>query len=83
MTILENNIAVVLKRLWFEENYICIELSDGREVKVPLEFYPRLSNASSEELNNFEIIGLGTGIHWESLDEDLSVEGIVNGRSIQ
>jgi len=64
----------------FTDDSICLVLSDGREVKAPLEFYPRLKNATKEQRENFQLIGLGSGIHWPDLDEDLSVEGIVLGR---
>jgi len=64
----------------FTDDSICLVLSDGREVKAPLEFYPRLKNAAKAERENFQLIGLGSGIHWPDLDEDLSVEGIVLGR---
>ncbi len=65
--------------LQFTEDCLCLQLSDGREMRVPLEFYPSLKKATQEQRKNFEIIGLGTGIHWPSLDEDLSVRGIVLG----
>ncbi len=64
----------------FSEDTIHITLSDGREIRTPLEFYPRLANASLEQLLNFRLMGGGTGIHWKDLDEDLSVESIVLGR---
>ncbi len=64
----------------FTEDSICLRLSDGREVKTPLEFYPTLKNADKAQRGNFQLIGLGSGIHWPDLDEDLSVEGIVLGR---
>jgi hypothetical protein len=67
-------------RVWFEEAFICVQLSDGREVKTPIEFYPTLARATAEELATFEIFGQGTAIHWPGLDEDLPVEGIVLGR---
>lgn len=67
-------------RVWYMDDFICIQMSDGREVKAPLEFYPTLKNASKEQRENFRLIGLGTGIHWPDLDEDLSIEGIVLGR---
>ncbi|MFH8039018.1 MAG: DUF2442 domain-containing protein [Candidatus Aenigmatarchaeota archaeon] len=54
-------------------------LIDGREVRVPLEFYPRLKNATKRQRANYKIIGEGTGIHWPDLDEDLSIEGILAG----
>ncbi len=66
--------------VWFTDDSICLQLADGREVKTPLAFYPRLKNATSAQLKKYRLIGLGTGIHWENLDEDLSVEGIVLGR---
>lgn len=64
----------------FTNDMICLVLSDGREVRTPLEFYPNLARASQEQLKKFRLIGGGTGIHWSELDEDLSVESIVLGR---
>ena len=61
------------------DDFICLTMSDGREVKTPLLFYPRLKNAKSTQRKNFELIGLGTAIHWPDIDEDLSVKGIVLG----
>jgi hypothetical protein len=64
----------------FSDEMICLVLADGREVKTPLEFYPRLAKATENQLKNFRLLGGGTGIHWEDLDEDLSVDSIVSGR---
>jgi chaperone required for assembly of F1-ATPase len=64
----------------FTEDSICLQLADGREVKTPLDFYPILKNATAAQRKKFKLIGLGTGIHWEDLNEDMSVEGIVLGR---
>lgn len=69
----------IATRVWFTENQLHVALDDGREISVPLEFYPRLNRASKEQRDKYEIIGLGTGIHWPEIDEDLSVEGIVLG----
>jgi len=66
-------------KIYFEKNFLCVVLDDGREVKVPLEFYPRLKRATQSQRNKYQLIGRGTGIHWPDLDEDLSVEGIVLG----
>jgi len=55
-------------------------LVDGRTIIAPLMWYPRLWYGSSEERNNYEIIGDGTLIHWPDLDEDLSVSGLLAGR---
>ena len=59
---------------------LVVDLFDGRSVSVPLVWYPRLVHASPEERNQFRLIGSGEGIHWDLLDEDISVEGIVAGR---
>ena len=59
---------------------LSVELSDGRTISVPLEWYPRLTHATEAERNNWRIIGRGHGIHWEDLDEDISVEGLLAGK---
>lgn len=56
------------------------ELSDGRTLSVPLSWYPRLVYASQEERDNWRLIGVGEGIHWPDLDEDISIEGLLAGR---
>ena len=63
-----------------DENSITVELEDGRTVSVPLAWYPRLFYASDEERKNWRLIGKGYGIHWEAVDEDISVEGMLAGR---
>lgn len=64
--------------LWFSDNKLFVRLVDGREVGVPLEWFPKLRNASNKDLKNWRFIGDGIGIHWEALDEDISVEGLMN-----
>ena len=59
---------------------VSVDLVDGRTIIVPLGWYPRLWNATSEERNNFEIFGDGAYIHWPDLDEDLTVAGLLAGR---
>ena len=59
---------------------LIVELTDGREISVPLIWYPRLAHGRPEERAHWELIGRGHGIHWPDLDEDLSVEGILAGR---
>lgn len=58
-----------------------VDLSDGRTISVPLTWYPRLLHASPDERNNWRLIGKGRGIHWESLDEDISVDGLLAGQT--
>lgn len=56
---------------------LTVDLSDGRSITVPLAWYPRLINASKSELDNWRLVGKGLGIHWEGLDEDISIEKIL------
>ena len=68
-----------VKNVSFTEDTIAVDLMDGRTIVVPLVWYPRLLNGSSEQLANWEVCGGGYGIHWEDLDEDLSTEGMLRG----
>ena len=63
------------------EDTLTVDLSDGRTISVPLTWFPRLVQASLEERNNWRLIGQGQGIHWEDVDEDISVEGLLAGKS--
>lgn len=62
------------------DHTLTVELDDGRTISVPTAWYPRLMNGTQVERDQWRIIGKGAGIHWESLDEDISVEGIIAGR---
>ncbi len=62
------------------EDTIAVELSDGRSISVPLGWYPRLVYATEAERNNWRLIGKGHGIHWEDLDEDISIENLLAGK---
>lgn len=57
-----------------------VDLSDGRTISVPVAWYPRLAHASAEERKQWRLIAQGRGIHWEPIDEDISVEGLIAGR---
>lgn len=63
--------------VWFGDSKVYVRLVDGREIGVPIDWYPRLRDASDEDLNNWRLIGRGQGIHWEALDEDLLVSGFL------
>jgi len=63
------------------EDTLTVDLSDGRTISVPLDWYPRLEHVTPEELQNWRFIGKGQGIHWADLDEDISVEGLLAGKS--
>ena len=68
------------QRVTISEDTLDAELSDGRAISVPLTWFPRLVHASPAERANWRLIDRGQGIHWEDLDEDISVEGILAGR---
>ena len=54
-----------------------VVLADGREITVPLVWFPRLLNATPEQRKGWRLIGGGIGIHWEPVDEDISVESLL------
>jgi len=63
------------------QDALSVELSDGRTISAPLAWYPRLLHGSAKERRNWRLIGRGQGIHWKDLDEDISVEGLLAGRT--
>jgi len=62
------------------QDTLSVDLNDGRTIAVPLAWFPRLVQATQEERNNWRLVGKGQGIHWEDIDEDISVEGLLAGR---
>ena len=63
------------------DDTLTVDLSDGRSISVPLAWYPRLSHASSAERKHWRLIGRGVGIHWNDIDEDISVEWLISGKA--
>ncbi len=70
-------ITVFATNVQFDDDMLNVQFSDGREIKVPLEWFPRLRDATREQRDNWRLIGKGVGIHWEDLDEDISVAGLL------
>ena len=68
------------EQLSVTEEALIVDLSDGRTISVPLAWFPRLVYASPEERSHWRLVGKGQGIHWEDIDEDISVEGLLAGR---
>jgi hypothetical protein len=62
------------------DSMLHVVLDDGRELSVPVEWFPRLRDASAEQRANWRFIGRGEGIHWPDLDEDISVAGLLRPR---
>jgi len=77
MNILPKHFVVLITDVSFEDDMLQVFLSDGREIRVPLEWFPKLRNATLEERRHWQLIGKGIGIHWPDLDEDLSLEGLL------
>ncbi len=71
MTISPKAVATDTDTLW-------VTLSDGRILGVPLAWFPRLLNASPDQLADYELSPYG--VHWDDLDEDISVEGLLAGQ---
>lgn len=79
MTILEIEIGDLhAVSVEFTPTDLVVTLADGRKIVTPIEWYPRLSRASAADRANYEIMPMG--IHWPSLDEDLSIAGMLQGR---
>jgi hypothetical protein len=57
----------------FSDDRLIIDMADGRTLSVPLAWFPRLLNASPARRAHWRLIGRGVGIHWEELDEDISI----------
>ena len=64
-------------KVWFSEEDIFIELKDGRTYHKPIILYHNLSKGTPEQRLQFELWNNGRWIHWEGLDEDLSLEGFL------
>ena len=62
-----------------DDRRLAVDLTDGRTIIVPIDWYPRLAGATPEQRANWRPIGPGVGIHWPDVDEDLSVEGLLRG----
>ena len=63
----------------FTADDLIVSLVDGRKIMVPLVWFPRLAGATKSQLENYELLGDGEGIHWPEIDEDLSVAGLLRG----
>ncbi len=63
--------------IWFDSDMIHVRLLDGREISAPIEWFPRLRDATEAQRKKWRLIGRGIGIHWEDIDEDISVESLL------
>jgi len=77
MPILANRLSAQAMSVEFVDASLRIVLTDGREISAPIEWFPRLRDASPEQRGNWRLIGQGEGIHWPDIDEDVSVNALL------
>jgi hypothetical protein len=80
-----NTLAIEIKMSVAEsvsvtDDTLSVNLNDGRTILVPTAWYPRLLHATPIERKKWRLIGRGHGIHWEAIDEDISIEGLLAGK---
>jgi Protein of unknown function (DUF2442) len=75
-TLVQHSEAVALE-VSCSDDELTVVLDDGRTVSVPLAWFPRLAEASSRQRKEWELIGGGIGVHWEAIDEDISVASLL------
>jgi hypothetical protein len=77
MSTLQINKSAIAVKIWFDTTKMFLLLEDGRELSVPIDWFPILREATEEQKNNWRFIGDGEGIHWEDLDEDILVQNLL------
>jgi hypothetical protein len=76
-TLANKSVNVLASKVWFSKDMLYVLLQDEREIGVPLLWFPRLRKASEEQHKDWRFIGNGVGIHWESIDEDISISALL------
>ena len=66
-------------QIHFDSDTMWVDLADGRQLGVPLAYFPRLLRATPAQREQYIISGGGTGLHWDDLDEDISVPALLMG----
>jgi hypothetical protein len=67
------------RQLRFDKDTMWVDLADGRQLGVPLAYFPRLLQATPSQREKYTISGGGTGLHWDDLNEDISVPSLLMG----
>lgn len=75
--------SISAKAVRCDSDTLWVDLADGRTIGVPLVWFPRLMRAQPAEREAVRISPSGRGLHWEALDEDISVDGLLAGRGDQ
>ena len=77
------DMTISANRAWFDDETMWVGLTDDRVIGVPLTWFPRLLTATPAQRARFQISASGQGLHWEELDEDISIAGLLRGRGDQ
>ncbi len=80
MTTLVLEAEPVVTSIKIDDDTLTVSLADGRNLTVPLSWYPRLQHGSEQERSNWKILGGGYAIEWSDLDEHVGIEGLLAGR---
>lgn len=75
--------SALAKTVKFKDEMMEVYLTDGRIVSIPIIWFPLLHEATSEQRERYEIGGGGTSLHWEEIDEDISVAGLLAGENTE
>ena len=78
VNLISSGSSISPEKVWFDEDNLWVLLADGRTIGAPLVWFPRLWQADRYSREHFELTA--HGIHWSSLDEDISVQGLLNGQ---
>ena len=74
--------SALAKSVAFDDALMHVTLLDGRVIGVPLAWFPLLRDATAEQRKNYEIGGGGVSLHWEEIDEDVSIAGLMAGSDV-
>jgi len=77
---LDRDKTVLVERVRVTSEALLVSFDDGRSISLPLAWFPRLLHGTPKERNTYRLIARGNGVHWPLLDEDLSAEGLLEGR---
>ncbi len=80
MTTLMLELEPIALEVRVTDEKLIVDLTDGRSLVIPLEWYPRLTYGTSEEKQNWQLLGDGYAIEWPDLDEHIGIEGLLAGR---
>ncbi len=72
--------AALAQQVRLNDDSLTVDLSDGRTISVPLAWYPRLAHGTPSQRANWRLIANGEGVHWPELDEDVSVQNLLQGK---